>query len=91
MFNFNTTDALFLYLFGKRECFINLNLEEKDFKICTEALIKARTNYKCDECDRDTDISDKNDITEDNKEVICNDNDESHHNAPEQMDEKNRQ
>ncbi|WP_440934852.1 glycosyltransferase family 2 protein [Candidatus Pelagibacter sp.] len=49
LFNFNTTDALFLYLFGKRECFINLNLEEKDFKICTEALIKARTNYKCDE------------------------------------------
>ena len=49
LFNFKTTDALFLYLFGKRECFINLNLEEKDFKICTEALIKARTGYKCEE------------------------------------------
>ena len=49
LFNFKTTDALFLYLFGKRECFIDLKLEEKDFKICTEALIKARTNYKCEE------------------------------------------
>ena len=45
LFNFKTTDALFLYLFGKRECFIDLKLEEKDFKICTEALIKARANY----------------------------------------------
>jgi len=49
LFNFKTSDALFLYLFGKRECFINLNLQEKDFKICTEALIKARTGYKCGE------------------------------------------
>ena len=49
LFNFKTTDALFLYLFGKRECFTELKLEEKDFKICTEALIKARTNYKCEE------------------------------------------
>jgi glycosyltransferase involved in cell wall biosynthesis len=49
LFNFKTSDALFLYLFGKRECFINLNLQEKDFKICTEALIKARTGYKCEE------------------------------------------
>ena len=49
LFNFKTTDALFLYLFGKRESFIELKLEEKDFKICTEALIKARTNYKCEE------------------------------------------
>ena len=49
LFNFKTSDALFLYLFGKRECFINLNLEEKDFKICTEALIKARTGFKCEE------------------------------------------
>jgi glycosyltransferase involved in cell wall biosynthesis len=49
LFNFKTSDALFLYLFGKRECFINLNLEEKDFKICTEALIKARTSFKCEE------------------------------------------
>ena len=49
LFNFYTTDALFLYLFGKRECFIDLDLKEKDFKICTEALIKARTGYKCEE------------------------------------------
>jgi len=49
LFNFKTTDALFLYLFGKRECFISLKLQEKDFKICTEALIKERTNYKCEE------------------------------------------
>lgn len=49
LFNFKTSDALFLYLFGRRESFIRLNLIEKDFKICTEALIKARTNYKCEE------------------------------------------
>ena len=49
LFNFKTTDALFLFLFGKQESFKSLNLEEKDFKICTEILIKARTNYKCEE------------------------------------------
>ena len=49
LFNFKTSDALFLYLFGKKECFIDLDLKEKDFKICTEALIKARTNFKCEE------------------------------------------
>jgi len=49
LFDFKTTDALFLYLFGKTENFKKLTLKEKDFKICTEALIKARTNYKCEE------------------------------------------
>lgn len=49
LFNFKTTDALFLYLFGKKHCFEELNLKEEDFKICTEALIKARSSYKCEE------------------------------------------
>ena len=49
LFNFKTSDALFLFLFGKRECFLELNLKETDFKICTEALIKARTNFECKE------------------------------------------
>lgn len=49
LFNFKTSDALFLYLFGKTECFQKLNLKEKDFKICTEILIKAHTFFKCRE------------------------------------------
>tara|TARA_B100000989_G_C19424224_1_gene419990 strand:- start:212 stop:889 length:678 start_codon:yes stop_codon:yes gene_type:complete len=49
LFDFRTSDALFLFLFGKKECFLKLNLKETDFKICTEALIKARTNFKCEE------------------------------------------
>ena len=49
LFNFETSDALFLYLLGKKECFLRLNLQEKDFKICTETLIKARIYFKCKE------------------------------------------
>lgn len=49
LFNFNTSDALFLYLFGKTETFQKLELEEQDFKICTEALIKANLKFNCDE------------------------------------------
>ena len=36
----------------RRDITINalaIEIQEKDFKICTEALIKARTGYKCEE------------------------------------------
>lgn len=49
LFNFETTDALFLFLFGKKDCFEKLELKEKDFKICIEALVKARLEFKCEE------------------------------------------
>lgn len=34
---------------GKRDCFLELDLKEKDFKICTEILIKAYTKFNCKE------------------------------------------
>lgn len=46
LFDFKTTDALFLFLFGKRNSFNQLNVKEQDFKICTELLIKAHTGFK---------------------------------------------
>lgn len=49
LFNFKTTDALFLFTLSKTENFKALELESKDFRICTEILIKANKNYKCKE------------------------------------------
>ena len=49
LFEFRTSDALFLFLFGKSSSLKKLNLKEKNFKICTEILIKANLNFKCKE------------------------------------------
>ncbi len=49
LFRINSTDVLFLYVVGKREDFISLNLKSKDFGICTEILLKCYINFKCTE------------------------------------------
>jgi len=49
LFNFKTTDVLFLYTLSKTENFKSLKLDSLDFRICTEILIKAHNNFKCKE------------------------------------------
>ena len=49
LFNINTSDVLFFYVFGKKENVIKLNLQQGDFTICTELLIKSYKNFKCKE------------------------------------------
>jgi glycosyltransferase involved in cell wall biosynthesis len=41
LFNFKSTDALFLYVLGKTKKFQDLKLTTKDFALCPEILIKA--------------------------------------------------
>ena len=47
LFNFNTTDVLFQFTLGKADLYRNLKLVSKDFRICTEFLIKAYSKYRC--------------------------------------------
>lgn len=49
LFRIGTTDVLFLYVMGKREDFLSLDLNSKDFRICTEILLKCYTNFSCTE------------------------------------------
>lgn len=49
LFNINTSDVLFFYVFGKKENVSKLNLKQGDFTICTELLIKSYKNFKCKE------------------------------------------
>lgn len=49
LFKIKSTDVLFLYVIGKREDFLSLNLNSKDFRICTEILLKSYMNFKCTE------------------------------------------
>ena len=49
LFNINTTDVLFLYVLSKRKNFLSLKLNSKDFRICTEILLKSYINFKCTE------------------------------------------
>jgi len=49
LFKINSTDALFLYVLGKRKNFLSLNLISEDFGICTEILLKSYINFKCSE------------------------------------------
>lgn len=47
LFNYNISDALFLFVLSETKKFKSLNLKENDFGICTEILIKAYRKYKC--------------------------------------------
>ncbi len=47
LFNISTTDVLYLYVLGRSESIKQLNLNQKDYSICTEFLIKAYKNFKC--------------------------------------------
>ncbi len=49
LFKINSTDVLFLYVMGKKEDFLSLNLKAKDFGICTEILLKCYINFNCTE------------------------------------------
>tara|TARA_B100000886_G_scaffold339857_1_gene306686 strand:+ start:626 stop:1330 length:705 start_codon:yes stop_codon:yes gene_type:complete len=49
LFKIGTTDVLFLYVMGKREDFLSLDLNSKDFRICTEILLKCYNNFTCTE------------------------------------------
>ena len=49
LFNINTSDVLFFYVFGKKENVNKLDLQQGDFTICTELLIKSYKNFKCKE------------------------------------------
>ena len=49
LFRINSTDVLFLYVIGKRDDFISLNLKAGDFGICTEILLKCYINFNCTE------------------------------------------
>ena len=49
LFRIETTDVLFLYVMGKRQDFLSLNLNSKDFRICTEILLKCYINFSCTE------------------------------------------
>lgn len=49
LFNFKTTDVLFQFTLGKADLYRKLKLTSKDFRICTEFLIKAYSKYKCSE------------------------------------------
>ncbi len=49
LFNINTSDVLFFYVFGKKENVNKLNLQQGDFTICTELLIKSYKNFRCKE------------------------------------------
>ena len=49
LFRINTTDVLFLYVMGKREDFLSLNLNSDDYRICTEILLKCYINFNCAE------------------------------------------
>ena len=49
LFNFKTTDALFLYTLAETKKWKSLKLKEQDFKICTEILIKANNAFICKE------------------------------------------
>ena len=42
IFNLNLSDILFTYILGKTKSFKNLNLKNKDFRLCVELPIKAR-------------------------------------------------
>ena len=46
------------------------------------------SNYRCDDCDRDTNFSDDKEIIEDDKEVTRDANNEALYDAPEQLDER---
>jgi len=49
LFKINTSDVLFLYVLGKKEMIKNLYLNQTDYSICTELIIKAYKNFKCSE------------------------------------------
>ena len=49
LFKIKTTDVLFLYVLGKKSKVDQLNLQQQDFSICTEFVIKAYKNYSCSE------------------------------------------
>ncbi len=49
LFNIKTTDILFFYVLGKKNNVQKLNLKRQDFTICAEFLIKAYTNFNCEE------------------------------------------
>ena len=49
LFNINTSDVLFFYVLGKKENVNKLDLQQGDFTICTELLIKSYKNFKCKE------------------------------------------
>jgi len=47
LFNFKTTDVLFLYTLSRTDNYKFLKLDSLDFRICTEILIKAHKNFRC--------------------------------------------
>ena len=47
LFKIDTTDVLFLYVVGKKKVIQNLELDQRDYSICTELIIKAYKNFKC--------------------------------------------
>lgn len=47
LFRINTTDVLFFFVIGKKININNLNLQQTDFSICTEFVIKAHKNFNC--------------------------------------------
>jgi glycosyltransferase involved in cell wall biosynthesis len=47
LFKINTTDVLFLYVVGKKKIIQNLELNQTDYSICTELILKAYKNFKC--------------------------------------------
>lgn len=49
LFNIKTTDVLFLYVMGRREKFLSLELKSEHFNICTEILLKCYINFNCSE------------------------------------------
>jgi dolichol-phosphate mannosyltransferase len=49
LFNIKTSDVLFFYVVGKRKNLEKLELKQKDFRICTEFLIKCYKHYNCKE------------------------------------------
>jgi len=49
LFKINTTDLLFLYVVGKKENVLKLNLKQQDFSFCTEFLIKCYKDFNCKE------------------------------------------
>ena len=49
LFRIDTTDVLFFFVIGKKKDLNKLNLQQTDFSICTEFVIKAHKNFNCTE------------------------------------------
>lgn len=49
LFSINTSDALFLYVLGKKSNIQKMQLIQKDYSICSEFIIKAYKNFQSTE------------------------------------------